>query len=309
MPPVPRPVAGGLGSCPEGRVCVHASVDPGLGIARCVLCRPRERAGNVLPWGGVPGSGVPKPRLSSSGGSGEEEGVPPSPQARPLSACSSAGPWWDPDAHSALLPSGMGPHPVLLRPDAPGVSGSLSCPALRGAVPLGPLGDAGPRLHPRRGAPRAATVASQGSTAQLLWTRPLAGAPAASSGLGACEWSLCPHRGGRTGCPLPLWAPEPSVMQFCETGSAVPSWPFSRINTMTCQEALLELGHIRKMRDYFYYGFVGGAGLRAQGSAVPSGQMAGSAGLTPPLNPPVALGAAVQGRASRWPSGLGQGLG
>lgn len=62
------------------------------------------------------------------------------------------------------------------------------------------------------------------------------------------------------GCLLPLWVPEPSLMRFCEMGSAVRPWPLSRINMMMHLEALLELGHIRKMRDYFYYGFMGGGG-------------------------------------------------
>lgn len=215
----------------------------------------------------------------------------------------------------------MGPHPFVLRHDALGVCGRPHCPTLGGTVPLGPSGDAGTRLHPGQGGPGqqrrpqgAAAPSYSTSIPVEVRTRPLAGALATSSGLGACEQSSCLHLGGRTGCPLPLWAPEPSLMRFCEMGSAVPPWPISRVDTMTHQEALLELGHIRKVRDYFYYGFMGAGGLEPRALPSSPGQMAGGAGLTPAWNTvALAAGAAVhtgrQPRAGRTLAlGTGQGL-
>lgn len=84
---------------------------------------------------------------------------------------------------------------------------------------MGPLGDAVTGLPPGWGAPKQQQQLQNAGRALLpnlhpaeAGTRPSAGALAAPSGLAACDWSLCPHLGGRMGCHLPLRVPESSLM-------------------------------------------------------------------------------------------------
>lgn len=150
----------------------------------------------------------------------------------------------------------------------------------------------------------------------------------ASPGPGVCEQSVTLTLPGRqVGVPLPPQAHGPPCCDSVK-GVSGTSRPLAHV---TDQEAVLELGHIREARNYFYYGFRGSGGLQPRVSVSSSGQMAPVLALLHPL--PAALGPVLtcfpgpsgavtglpgallglerweaQGRGSCWPPEPAQGL-
>lgn len=109
------------------------------------------------------------------------------------------------------------------------------------------------------------------------WARPLAGAPTR-------EWD----RPGVLLAHLGPWALPAVITENKVSGACL---ALSHTNLTTEQEALLELGHVRKTRDYFLLWIYGGWGdLEPRVPASSSGQMASSFDLTPRPHPwPVPL--------------------
>ena len=91
------------------------------------------------------------------------------------------------------------------------------------------------------------------------------------------------------------WA-LPAVIAENKVSGACPD--LSHTNVTTEQEALLELGHVRKTRDYFLLWSYGGwGGLEQRVPASSSGQMASSFYFTSPTHPPLFLWCPVTGQA------------
>lgn len=126
--------------------------------------------------------------------------------------------------------------------------------------------------------------------------------PRGSPGHLGQAFDRCSHSGAgqARGAPCPPRA-LPAVMAENKVSGACPA--LSHTDVTMEQEALLELGHVRKTRDYFLW-IYGGGGLEPRVPASSSGQMASSFDLTSPT-PAWFLWCSMTGQAPCYSGCLG----